>query len=441
MIRKALLIFISIVCHAFASTPIVDISENDSRQTAPLLIFSDNKTCWKKELSKNYKILHDWIDSSTYFKHTEYVSPVIEFIAYLSAQIASSEDRLGCKDKELQNNGKNTSMALKYLLLERPFGSSEKKANHLEAYIMIQSYCVSNYNLNKKIPETNFELKEAQNFIGAVKESIAKSKRYDSRDNMSYLQTSESSLEFLSSNSLFSEEVTHNNEKIWFLNNYMIAGFINGSLKHPKHDLNVYEFMDLCERENIRCKQSVSFSSHNLEKWHDYIQWLFPINTKGMSPAPLITKSSLEVLKEARLHSNYETPFKTIMKFYGQELDENSGLYKTIEGVEGELALKNVIEKTHNYLRITRILAWLSLIDDTHYLKHFEDFIKRMQSECKTKYPDKLQYLNNSLETHWKHYFKNSELRKNKYANTLEFVKKCQDESKKNKPTFTIVNR
>jgi hypothetical protein len=100
----------------------------------------------------------------------------------------------------------------------------------------------------------------------------------------------------------------------------------------------------------------------DLERVHDYIQWLFPtFDTSAFNKsAPILTeKIAKEFRSDANLRSRLRSSFERLLLFYGFRFDESGepGVWYT-ENFE-ERAREWVTPGNHNYLRITRMLKSL----------------------------------------------------------------------------------
>ncbi|XP_053530040.1 opioid growth factor receptor isoform X2 [Ictalurus punctatus] len=112
-----------------------------------------------------------------------------------------------------------------------------------------------------------------------------------------------------------------------------------------------------------------------LEYVHSYIQWLFPIQEKGMNYAS--RELSLKEIKLFRTDEEVQrrllTSYKLMLDFYGIELvSEDSGEVKRAKNWKEQFA--NLNRNTHNNLRITRILKCLGLLGFRHYQKPLVHF-------------------------------------------------------------------
>jgi hypothetical protein len=98
--------------------------------------------------------------------------------------------------------------------------------------------------------------------------------------------------------------------------------------------------MDHCGRS---LSEILSFNDDQLERTHDYIQWLFPLIEPSFynAQAPLLDKETIvEFQNNQQLRDNVIIAWMRMMKFY--------------------LSYNWISCGNHNYLRITRILTFLS---------------------------------------------------------------------------------
>lgn len=112
---------------------------------------------------------------------------------------------------------------------------------------------------------------------------------------------------------------------------------------------------------------------HWLEYTHDFIQWLFPIDSpSGANPkAPVVTAAEAQELgANANIASNLRASFGRMAGFYGFVVKE-----ATIERkINFSLRAPHWAgQPTHNDLRITRILRSLRLFGLTSEAKLFYD--------------------------------------------------------------------
>ncbi|CAN9512504.1 unnamed protein product [Ophioblennius macclurei] len=113
----------------------------------------------------------------------------------------------------------------------------------------------------------------------------------------------------------------------------------------------------------------------NLERRHTFIQWLFPLQERGMNyQAPPLTQNEVkEFCDNAQAKENLLRSYKLMLDFYGIKLyNEKTGEVKRADNFEKRF--ENMNNRTHNNLRITRILKCLGTLGYQHYqypLVHF----------------------------------------------------------------------
>jgi hypothetical protein len=106
-----------------------------------------------------------------------------------------------------------------------------------------------------------------------------------------------------------------------------------------------------------------AWSNDDLEEFHDFIQWIFPLlEVSRFNPdAPVLTEEDVATFKaDASLRANLEKSFHRILEFLGLELHGDGKV--TIgrnfsERIDEVWAVPN-----HNWLRITRILRSLKVL-------------------------------------------------------------------------------
>lgn len=110
-----------------------------------------------------------------------------------------------------------------------------------------------------------------------------------------------------------------------------------------------------------------------LEAHHGYIQWLFPIDERGMnwSSVALHEKEAMAIRETPELQKRVITSYRMMLDFYGLVLvNEQTGEVARNQ-VHYKARLKHLNHSFHNYLRITRILKCLGLVGLEHYKRPF----------------------------------------------------------------------
>jgi len=107
-----------------------------------------------------------------------------------------------------------------------------------------------------------------------------------------------------------------------------------------------------------------------LEERHNYIQWLFPIRESGMANVQPLTKNeSIQFQKSKEMQNNLIKSYEVMLDFYGFILNKET---LEIERSSDYISrFNNLINHSHNYLRITRILKCLGICGLETYKKGF----------------------------------------------------------------------
>eukprot|EP01080_Neovahlkampfia_damariscottae_P008695 gene8695-642_t len=135
-----------------------------------------------------------------------------------------------------------------------------------------------------------------------------------------------------------------------------------------------------------------------LERHHGYIQWLFPIQTGGMNfqSQPLSKFESEEFKKSDEIKTRVVKSYEMILDFFGLKLvDKTTGeVERNQETYEERYAFLS--RSSHNYLRISRILKFFSILEFEQYQMNFLKFIIKEIFENQ-----ELLGLMNSLICYW----------------------------------------
>jgi hypothetical protein len=104
----------------------------------------------------------------------------------------------------------------------------------------------------------------------------------------------------------------------------------------------------------------------DLERHHDYIQWLFPLpEPSGANPdAPLLTVEDIAAFRsDDSLSKTLLQSFKLMLQFYGLELSGPADDPRVVKGSTfRERHRVWLTSGNHNFLRISRILRSVSLL-------------------------------------------------------------------------------
>ncbi|XP_041743645.1 opioid growth factor receptor isoform X1 [Coregonus clupeaformis] len=105
-----------------------------------------------------------------------------------------------------------------------------------------------------------------------------------------------------------------------------------------------------------------------LEAVHSYIQWLFPLQERGMNyQAKELTKKEIEAfLEDETVKKRLVKSYKLMLDFYGIQMsNDTTGEVRRANNWRDRF--DNMDRHTHNNLRITRILKCLGTLGFPHY--------------------------------------------------------------------------
>ncbi len=134
------------------------------------------------------------------------------------------------------------------------------------------------------------------------------------------------------------------------------------------------------------------YAFDDLERHHDYIQWLFPLpEASGANAhAPLLTQEDIsaftsdEALQKALLGS-----FQLMLQFYGLDLSERGPEITITRGAEFASRRRVWLTRgNHNFLRISRILRSLTLLGLGSYALAFLKSLEEIYGEEATSIGD-----------------------------------------------------
>ncbi len=147
----------------------------------------------------------------------------------------------------------------------------------------------------------------------------------------------------------------------------------------------------------------LGFDDDELERHHDFIQWLFPLRTRsGANPtAPTLTQYDIDrFLADANLRSQLQRASERMLKFYGLTLCTTPGVLVVQKSANwSERSVVWLSLNNHNHLRITRILTSLRELGLPEFGKAFYDALKTIyKSEAQDKItPKSFQFWTNAV--------------------------------------------
>ena len=132
-----------------------------------------------------------------------------------------------------------------------------------------------------------------------------------------------------------------------------------------------------CDSAGRTFDQLLRFSDAELERTHDYIQWLFPLSTRSQAvpSSPQLDTPTITMLRDnPQAQERIRLAFARMLQFYGLLLDDDPDDPIVDRGPHWESRHRNWLSKgNHNYHRITRILTSLHVLGRPKYALAFYD--------------------------------------------------------------------
>ena len=103
----------------------------------------------------------------------------------------------------------------------------------------------------------------------------------------------------------------------------------------------------------------LEWSDDELERVHDYIQWLFPLQERSgfNANAPVLDRQTIQEFRSRPdLHRNVRVSYHRMLAFYGLEIVESCPPTVRRAPSFAERSKNWLTASNHNHLRITRIL-------------------------------------------------------------------------------------
>jgi hypothetical protein len=113
----------------------------------------------------------------------------------------------------------------------------------------------------------------------------------------------------------------------------------------------------------------INWDDIKLEKEHDFIQWLFPLEKKGMNAkSEILTEKDIEIFKKnIDIRENVKNATHRMINFYGYKVELTKKDKIIIQRVKDLYRKKNNtvigLYSSHNYLRLTRMMTFLNKIN------------------------------------------------------------------------------
>lgn len=108
-------------------------------------------------------------------------------------------------------------------------------------------------------------------------------------------------------------------------------------------------------------RQILSMSDFKLETTHNYIQWLFPLDTPSNYADSIVLTDEMiaSFISDKKILDNMQLAFDRMMRFYGFGRNEHGQLMVVASRLRMRMTWLN--RGNHNFLRLTRILKSLRL--------------------------------------------------------------------------------
>jgi hypothetical protein len=147
------------------------------------------------------------------------------------------------------------------------------------------------------------------------------------------------------------------------------------------------------ERRSI--EEILNFTDEELEKTHNYIQWLFPIHepSRFNMQAPTLTQWDVNYVKinKNNIKKNIKRSLRLLLYFWGFTMyDFGFYVYIRHDGDHSHWMYPN----DHNHLRISRVIHFLRAVGMDKYAKAFHAALKDI-------YTDHPNYFSKTTIDYW----------------------------------------
>ena len=135
----------------------------------------------------------------------------------------------------------------------------------------------------------------------------------------------------------------------------------------------------------------LAFSDDELEWHHDFIQWLFPTETRSEFNinAPQATRAVQDAFaKRPELRATLLRGFERLLRFYGFVLDDGGDLVRIRRGPDfAGISERWLRRGNHNLLRISRILESLRILGCPEHAVALVDALMEIDDEMPRRIP------------------------------------------------------
>ncbi|KAJ9127147.1 hypothetical protein QFC24_001384 [Naganishia onofrii] len=164
-----------------------------------------------------------------------------------------------------------------------------------------------------------------------------------------------------------------------------LQAFIDGyphqrSSPNQNYNLEFYTGSRKCQPDNLTLDQMRSKLSSDMEECeynHGWVQWFYPIRAQGVNPSaqPLQAHEITSLLAQPKIQETLLDSYKIWLKFLGIRLVsvETGLLGRANSGFEART--RNFRQNSHNLLRVSRVMQWLSEFKLEHHAESFLLFL------------------------------------------------------------------
>ncbi|KAJ7442663.1 opioid growth factor receptor conserved region-domain-containing protein [Mycena latifolia] len=196
-----------------------------------------------------------------------------------------------------------------------------------------------------------------------------------------------------------------------FLDNYPR----NGDDRRLSANLGFYSNSQRCRPDDLLVEEiheQWQGDYNKLERKHGFIQWLFPIREHGMNyeSQPLQPHEITAMKADPRVLERLLASYRLMLDFYGMRLvsEETGAVDRSLPPRNYAARYQNLVQSSHNYLRISRILKCLSEFGFERLNAGFLLHLLNEQSEAREL---NMPGLRSSMDRWWANCIRNEEER------------------------------
>jgi hypothetical protein len=139
------------------------------------------------------------------------------------------------------------------------------------------------------------------------------------------------------------------------------------------------------DSQGRRLSEILDWDDDQLERVHDYIQWLFPLPQRSaFNPgAPILTPADIVAFRQRPdLHGSLDAALARMLAFYGFVAQQTDSGLKIVRSAEFPQKASNWLRPgNHNLLRISRILGALTQLGQEREARAFLAALEALYEE------------------------------------------------------------